>query len=45
MRGSREYHTHESHISDIWDNYRGMPEFSLGGIITQLWNAWLKVPA
>jgi hypothetical protein len=45
MRGCREYHTHESHVGDVWDNYRGTPEFSLGGILTQLWNAWLKVPA
>lgn len=43
MRGSREYHTHESHLGDVWDNYRGTPEFTLGGIITQVWNAWLKV--
>jgi hypothetical protein len=45
MRGSREYHTHDSHVGDVWDNYRGRPEFSLGGIVTQVWNAWLKVPA
>lgn len=43
MRGSREYHTHTSHIGDCWDNYRGTAEFTLGGIVTQVWNAWLKV--
>lgn len=45
MRGSREYHTHESHLGDLWDNYRETPEFTLGGILTQVWNAWLKVPS
>ncbi len=45
MRGSREYHTHDSHVGDLWENYRGTPEFSLGGIVTQVWNAWLKVAA
>jgi Predicted metal binding domain len=44
MRGTREYHTHESHLTDSWDNYRATPEFSLGGILTQIWNAWMKVP-
>jgi hypothetical protein len=42
MRGSREYHTHPSHVGDHWDNYRGRSEFTLGGILTQVWNAWLK---
>lgn len=42
MRGSLEYHTHPSHIGDSWENLRGHSSYTLGGILTQLWNAWLK---
>lgn len=42
MRGSREYHTHPSHVTDLWDNIRGGSSYSIGGIMTQVWNAWLK---
>lgn len=42
MRGAREYHTHSSHTSDIWDNYRGMSGMDLGGIVLQLWRAWKR---
>jgi hypothetical protein len=42
MRGSREYHTHSSHTSDSWDNLKGLEAYSLGGILTQIWHAWLK---
>jgi hypothetical protein len=42
MRGSREYHTHSSHTSDAWGNVRQSSSYSLGGILTQVWNAWLK---
>lgn len=42
MRGSREYHTHPGHINDLWENYRNQPGNDLGGLISQLWNAWLK---
>lgn len=40
--GSREYHTHSSHIGDIWDNYKGKPGFDIGGILTKVWRAWRK---
>lgn len=40
MVGVREYHTHPSHRTDQWDNYRGRPGYDLGGIITQVWRAW-----
>lgn len=40
--GSLEYHTHTSHINDHWENYKGKPAYDLGGIITQIWNAWRK---
>lgn len=42
MRGAREYHTHPSHIGDVWSNYKDLPEFTLSSVITQVWNAWLK---
>lgn len=42
MKGTREYHTHPSHVSDPWENLRGHSSYSIGGIITQIWNGWLK---
>jgi hypothetical protein len=42
MRGAREYHTHPSHVGDHWSNVRGQSSFTLGGILTQVWHAWLK---
>ena len=42
MRGAREYHTHPSHIDDPWENLKGCENYTLGGILTQLWNAWQK---
>lgn len=42
MRGSLEYHTHPSHLNDPWAQLRGTSSYDLGGIVTQLWNAWKK---
>jgi len=42
MAGSLEYHTHGSHITDGWENYKHRDSHTLGGIVTQLWNAWRK---
>lgn len=42
MRGAREYHTHPSHVGDLWANVRGQSSYTLGGIMTQIWNGWLK---
>lgn len=42
MRGAREYHTHSSHTSDLWDNYRGQSGMDLAGIVLQLWRAWKR---
>ena len=42
MRGSREYHTHPSHVTDLWETVRGGSSYTIGGIMTQVWNAWLK---
>lgn len=42
MAGSREYHTHPSHLTDPWENYKTRPGYDLGGILTRIWNGWLK---
>lgn len=42
MRGAREYHTHPSHVADPWESLKSSSRYSLGGILTQLWNAWQK---
>lgn len=42
MLGSREYHTHPSHVTDSWDNIKHADKYKLGGILTQLWHAWQK---
>lgn len=42
MRGAREYHTHPSHLTDLWDNYRGQLGMDLGGIVQQLHRAWKR---
>ncbi len=44
MAGVREYHTHSSHLGDLWDGYRSRSGYDLGGIITQIWNGWLGLP-
>jgi len=43
MIGSREYHTHSSHINDSWAKYKDVPGNDLGGILTKIWRAWRKV--
>lgn len=40
--GSLEYHTHPSHVNDLWENYKNQSGFDLGGILTQLFYAWQK---
>ncbi len=40
--GSFEYHSHPSHLTDLWENYKGKLEYHLGGMLTQIHNAWLK---
>jgi hypothetical protein len=40
MAGVREYHTHSSHVSDAWENYKTKSGYDLGGVITQVWRAW-----
>lgn len=40
MRGAREFHTHPSHLSEHWENYRGQSGNDLLGLLAQLWRAW-----
>ena len=40
--GSKEYHTHCSHLNDNWENYKTQPGYDLGGMLTQIYNAWKK---
>lgn len=42
MRGSREFHTHPSHLGERWDGYRGRPGMDLLGILEQLWRGWKR---
>lgn len=42
MAGSREYHTHPSHLTEFWDGFKDRSSHDLGGLLTQLWNAWRK---
>jgi hypothetical protein len=43
MRGSREYHTHSSHVNDVWDNYRKQDGMGIVGMLMQLASVWRKV--
>lgn len=42
MRGFREYHTHPSHVADVWDTYRDQDGMNLPGLLDQLSRAWRK---
>jgi hypothetical protein len=42
MRGTREYHTHPSHVGDPWEAVKDSSSYTLGGILTQVWSAWQK---
>lgn len=42
MRGSREFHTHPSHLYEAWDNYRGQAGNDLLGLVDQLCRAWKR---
>lgn len=43
MKGSREYHTHSSHLTDTWESIRDLPGYDLGDILTQVWRAWSRI--
>ncbi len=43
MRGTREYHTHTSHLDDHWDNYRGQDGMNIPGIVMQIARVWRRL--
>lgn len=42
MAGIREYHTHNSHVSDLWESYKSQPGFDLAGIVIQVTEVFQK---
>jgi len=42
MAGIREYHTHHSHVSDNWENYKKQNGFDLGGIVSKVTEVFQK---
>jgi hypothetical protein len=42
MAGSREFHTHPSHVGEHWSQFKGKPGFGIGDLLTKLWHGWLK---
>lgn len=40
MRGSREFHTHTSHLNESWENYRDLEGMNLLGLMQQLVKHW-----
>ena len=36
LRGIREYHTHNSHLRDLWENYRPLSSYGLLSIIDRV---------
>ncbi|MGO7179024.1 hypothetical protein ACC764_01330 [Rhizobium ruizarguesonis] len=42
MRGTLEYHTHESHLNEAWDQYREIDGMDLVSIALQIGNTWRR---
>lgn len=42
LPGFREFHTHPSHLSETWSDFRGLPGMNLAGLLSQLSSAWRK---
>jgi Predicted metal binding domain len=42
MAGIREYHTHTSHVTDSWENYKNQSDFDLGGIVSKVTEVFQK---
>lgn len=42
MVGSREYHTHTSHVTDLWENYKAQNGMNLPGLLDRFNRAWRK---
>lgn len=37
LPGIREYHTHPSHVTDYWHNYKAKGSYTLGFILHRVW--------
>lgn len=42
MVGIREYHTHQSHVGDSWENYKNQAGFDLPGIVVKVTEVFQK---
>ena len=42
MAGTKEFHTHPSHLNEKWDQFRDKPGFDIGDILMKIWHGWLK---
>lgn len=40
MRGIREYHTHKSHVTDLWSNHKDDPDCSFENLVLQVAHAF-----
>jgi hypothetical protein len=41
--GAREYHSHSSHVNDLWDNYRSLSdEYGIVAMLSKIYNFWLS---
>lgn len=43
MRGFQEFHTHPSHLTELWETYRRETGNNLIGLLVQVSSAWRKV--
>lgn len=43
MRGFNEFHTHDSHLTERWENYRDEEGNNLVGLLMQLAHSWRTV--
>jgi hypothetical protein len=37
LPGIREYHTHSSHVNDLWDNYKAKGSYTLPFLVDRVW--------
>ena len=42
MVGTREYHTHISHVADLWANHKAQDGMNLPGLLDRFNRAWRK---
>lgn len=42
MRGTREFHTHPSHLNERWESYKGQQGMGIVGVALQIAAAWKR---